>query len=268
MIGIFDSGLGGLTVLQSIAHKLPAYSYVYLGDNARAPYGNKSQEIIYQYTKEAVDFLFNQGCCIIIIACNTASSKALRKIQQEYLPKKYPDRRVLGVIKPLVEETARIKRTGPIGVIGTKATIDSDVYKKELDLLVADMNIIQKSAPLLVPLIEEGWLKRPETKMILKKYLRPFKQKQVRILIPACTHYPFLLSDMQRIMTNKCQVLDPGQIIATSFADYLNRHPDINSRCLLKKSITFFTTDDPEKFKKIGGKFLQADIKAVQKIKL
>ena len=168
MIGVFDSGLGGLTVLKSFLRVLPDYNYIYLGDSARAPYGGRSQDTIYGYTKEAVDFLFAHGCELIIIACNSASAQALRKIQQEHLPKKYPGKNALGVIRPLVEEVARDKNINRVGVIGTRATIESCAYKTELKKLNSDLEIFQTSAPLLVPLIEEGWSKRSETKKFLK----------------------------------------------------------------------------------------------------
>ena len=196
MIGVFDSGLGGLTILKYFLKELPQYNYIYLGDSARAPYGNRSQDVIYNYTKEAVDFLFSKGCQIIIFACNTASSQALKKIQQEYLPKKYPNKKVLGVIIPLVEEATKNDRIKKIGVIGTKATIKSNVYAKELLKLNPKSKIFQKKAPLLVPLIEEGWIKKKETKMILKKYLRELKMEQVDALILACTHYPILIKEL------------------------------------------------------------------------
>ena len=174
MIGVFDSGFGGLTILKELLNKLPQYNYIYLGDNARAPYGSKSQDVIYNYTKEAVDFLFSQGCELIIIACNTASAKALRKIQQEYLPNKYPDKKVLGVVIPAVEIAAETinHKNKKVGVIGTRSTIESKVYEKELNKLAKDIEIFSQSCPLLVPLVEEGMLKRVETKMILKKYWR------------------------------------------------------------------------------------------------
>ncbi len=266
MIGIFDSGLGGLTILKEILKILPNYNYTYLGDNARTPYGNKSQEVIYNYTKEAVDFLFSKGCKLIIIACNTASSKALREIQQEYLPKKQSSKRVLGVIRPLVEETAKHDKIQRVGIIGTKATVKSNAYKIELLKLNPDLKIFQQRAPLLVPLIEEGWLKRPETKMILKKYLRPLKQKQVQILIPACTHYPFLSTEMKRIMTKQCHVLNPGEIVAKSLFNYLRRHSELEIKPSTKPTLKFYTTDDIVKFKKMGEKFLGRKIEKIEKI--
>ena len=268
MIGIFDSGLGGLTILKAIVKKLPGYDYVYLGDSARAPYGNKSREVIYGYTKQAVDFLFSQGCELIVIACNTASAEALRRIQREHLPKKYPRQRVLGVIRPLVEEVARNKNIKKAGMIGTRATVESNVYKIELRALNPNLEVVQQAAPLLVPLIEEGWATKPETKMILKKYLRPLKAKQINTLIPACTHYPFLLKDMRRIMTKRCRVLDPGEVVASSLTGYLARHAELNIVSSASPQTVFYTTDDVDKFKTLGEKFLGAPMKSVQKITL
>lgn len=274
MIGVFDSGLGGLTILKYFLKQLPNYDYIYLGDNARAPYGSKSQEVIYNYTKEAVDFLFGQGCKLIIIACNSASAKALRRIQQEHLPsfakatKGKPQKRVLGVIRPLVETVAQDATIQRVGVIGTKATIESDVYKIELHKLNPGLQIFQQSAPLLVPLIEEGWLKKPETKMIFKKYLHPLKLKQIQALIPACTHYPFLLKEMQRIMTKRCKVLNPGEIVAKSLIDYLKRRPELGIQPSPNPQLEFYTTDDINKFRELGEKFLGQKINKIEKIVL
>lgn len=278
MIGIFDSGLGGLTILKSILEKLPNYNYIYLGDNARMPYGNKSQEVIYGYTKEAVDWLFAQGCKLIIIACNTASSEALRKIQQEHLPKHYPGKRVLGVIRPLVEEIVKNKKIQRVGILGTKATVESGVYVKEIKNITyvsprplgegLGVRVFQQAAPLLVPLIEESWTKKPETKMILKKYLRPLKTKQIQALILACTHYPFLLPDIRRIMTKRVFVPNPGEIVAKSLADYLQRHPELNIMPSSNPTLQFYTTDDPAKFKRLGEKFLGRKMEKVEKVKL
>ncbi len=268
MIGVFDSGLGGLTILKEFIKKLPDYDYIYLGDNARAPYGNKSQEIIYEYTKQAVDFLFGKGCQLIVIACNTASAQALRKIQQEYLPAKYPDKKVLGVIRPLVEKVAVMGNVKKVGVIGTKSTISSDVYKKELQQLNPGLEIYQQSAPLLVSLIEEGWAKRIETKMILKKYLQPLKQKQVQVLILACTHYPFLFNEIKRIMTKRCVVFNPSEAVAESLENYLNRHTEIGIIKTTNPRYNFYTTDETDNFVKLGEKFLDRKIINIEKINL
>lgn len=254
-IGVFDSGLGGLTVFKHLLDKLPRYNYIYLGDNARVPYGEKSAETIYEYSREAMEFLFNQGCRLIIIACNTASAQALRRLQQEYLPANYPDCRILGVIRPLAEKFAGSGHAR-IGIIGTKATISSNAYLKEIKDLDSKAIVEQNSAPLLVPLIEEGWAKKPETKMILKKYLRPLKTKQINSLILGCTHYPFLIEDIRRIMGKRVAVPDPGEVVAESLIDYLKRHPELNLQPSTKNEISFYTTDDPVSFRRLGEKFL------------
>ncbi len=266
MIGIFDSGLGGLTVLKSFLETLPDYNYIYLGDNARAPYGGRSQDTIYGYTEKAVDFLFAQGCELIIIACNSASAQALRKIQQEYLPKKYPNKNVLGVIRPLVEEVAKNKNIKRVGVIGTRATIESDAYRIELKKLNPDLKVFQESAPLLAPLIEEGWSRQPETKKILKKYLRPLKIKQAQILIPACTHYPILYKEIKDIMTKRCHVLNSGVLIANSLKIYLARHPEYKINSVKNPYINFFTTDDTKRFRVMAKKFLDVDVEKIKKV--
>ena len=225
MIGVFDSGLGGLTILSEFLKKLPLYDYLYLGDNARTPYGSKSQEAIYTYTRQAVNFLFNEGCILIILACNTASTKALRKIQQEWLPVTYPDRRVLGVVIPLAESAVESTRYGRIGVIGTQATIDSKVYEEELQKLKTELKIYGQACPLLVPLVEEGWVGKPEANMILKKYLYRIKRKMIDTLILGCTHYSFLEKDISRIMGRNCRILNGPEIISDKLKNYLLRHP-------------------------------------------
>ncbi len=265
IIGVFDSGLGGLSVLKHFLKELPQYNYIYLGDTARVPYGNHDQETIYQYTKEAVEFLFKQNCKLIILACNTASSQALRRLQQEYLPKQYPDRRILGVIVPLAEEAALYNK---IGIIGTKATIKSEAYSHEIKKINPKAEIISKSTPLLVPLIEEGSFSKDIIHKILKKYLRPLKQKGITQLILGCTHYPFLLKDIKRIMGPKCAVLDPGLIIALKLKDYLNRHPEFASNDKKIGDLQFFLTDKSESFFSTGEKFLEQKIKKCKIVKL
>jgi glutamate racemase len=268
MIGVFDSGLGGLTILKEFIKEMPNYDYIYLGDNARTPYGNKSQETINEYTRQAVDFLFLKGCELIIIACNTASAQSLRKIQREYLPAKYPNKKVLGVIRPLVEKVAVMSGIKKVGVLGTKATISSDVYKKELQQLGSDSEICQQSASLLVPLIEEGWTKKVETKIILKRYLQPLKQKQIQMLILACTHYPFLLDEIRKIMSKRCLVLNPGEVVAASLKDYLDRHSELGIVKTASPYYNFYTTDEIDNFVKLGEKFLGRKIINIEKINL
>ena len=268
IIGVFDSGLGGLTVFKYFLRELPEYNYIYLGDNARLPYGTKSQEMIYEYTREAVEYLFKQGCNLVIIACNTASSQALRKIQQEYLPKHYPERRVLGVIRPLVEAVVSNRQVKRVGVLGTKATVNSEAYKIEINKLNSKIEVISQSAPLLVPLIEEGWFKRPETKMILKKYLHPLKTKQIDTLILACTHYPFLYKEIQKIMGQKINVPHPGEIIAESLKNYLARHPELDLKGVKKSARHYYTTDNPKTFKDLAEKFLENKISKIEQVNI
>jgi glutamate racemase len=265
IIGVFDSGLGGLTIFKYFLKELPEYNYIYLGDNARLPYGAKSPETIYNYTREAVEFLFEAGCNLIIIACNTASAQALRRLQQEYLPRHYPERRILGVVRPLAETVANNPKYKKVGVMGTKATIASNAYKIELQKLNPALQVEQQSAPLLVPLIEEGWFKKPETKMILKKYLRPLKTKQIEALILGCTHYPFLYREVKKIMGQRIAVPHPGEIIAQSLKRYLTKHPDLNLRPETSPSRHYFTTDDPTVFKSLAEKFLEQKITKLEK---
>lgn len=263
-IGIFDSGLGGLNVIESIQKQLPNYNYIYLGDTARLPYGTKSQENIFLYTQQAIDFLFQQGCQLIIIACNTASSQALQKIQEEYLPKQYPHKKVLGVIRPLIENVSSLD--GPIGIIGTKATINSQTYLKEINKINPSLKVYQQSAPLLVPLIEEGWTNKPETRMILKKYLRPLKTKRIKSLILACTHYPFLYKDISRIMGKNVVIPHPGEIIANSLKIYLNKHSELNIKETKNHHSLFYVTDDPNDFREKAKQLLHKKISKVEKV--
>lgn len=270
MIGIFDSGFGGLTIFKHIARTLPQYDYLYLGDNARAPYGNRSQETIYQFTVEAVNWLFKQGCTLVILACNTASAEALRKLQQEWLPNyQNPSpsrrgqgevRRVLGVIRPVVEGAIKTTK-GKIGVVGTRATISSHAYTRELQKLKPDASVIERACPLLVPLIEEGWANKPDTKRILRSYIRPIQQK-VDTLILGCTHYPILFDQFVRKMGKRCRVLDPGPIVATSLKDYLRRHPEIETGLSKNGVVRFATTDSTEQFNRLGSMFFGKPIRA------
>jgi glutamate racemase len=266
LIGVFDSGLGGLSVLKKFLSDVPGYHYIYLGDSARVPYGNKSPETIYNYTKEAVEFLFKQNCHLVIIACNTASAQALRRVQQEWLPKHYPNRRVLGVIKPLAEATAN-SNFKKVGIIGTAATINSETYPKEIHALNPKLKVYGQAAPLLVPLIEDGRINNPETKLILKSYLTPLQNKKIDALILACTHYPHLQKMIQTIMGKGVTIPDTGKIIANSLKDYLSRHSELKIT-KTKTSCDFYTTDNPKMFKDLAEKFLNQKVKTVRQIEL
>lgn len=275
MIGIFDSGYGGLTIFKEILKKLPQYDYIYLGDNFRAPYGNRSQEAIYNFTHQAVEYLFNQGCELVILACNTASADALRKLQQNYLPKKYPstnsgqgpDRRILGVIRPMAEMAVKISRGKRIGVVGTRSTVESGTFIKELQEQNPAVKVFQQACPLIVPLVEENWLTKPETKMIIKKYLRPLKNFQIDTLLLGCTHYILLIKEFRRIMGKSVRVPHPGEIVAASLADYLTRHPELEKKLSKNKKTQYLTTDCPERFSEQAKLFLGRAI-AAKKIHL
>lgn len=267
IIGVFDSGLGGLTVLKNFLKLLPEYNYLYLGDNARLPYGEKSSETIYEYSRQALSFLFDSGCNLVIIACNTASAQALRKLQQEYLIKNHPNKRVLGVIKPLAEEVLK-KKKKVVGVIGTRSTINSKAYIKEVQSIDEEIKIEQVATPLLVPLIENAWHKKPETKMILKKYLRRLKDKKISMLILACTHYPFLIKDIRRICGKNIEVPDPGEIIAESLKKYLERHPELGIKKTKNPKRLFFSTERNPLFNSLAESFVGQKIKEFKYINL
>lgn len=256
MIGIFDSGFGGLSVLREVKKRLPQYAYCYLGDNARAPYGNRTQPVIYQYTREAIDFLVSKGCSLIIIACNTASAEALRHIQQQYLPQRYPNIKVLGVIRPTVEIAAAQSKTKRIGVVGTRATIASEAYRRELQKQDPTIMVYQQACPLLVPLIEEGWENKPETVMILKKYLRPLRSVHIDTLVLGCTHYPLITHLFQKKMGKQVSIISSSSSAAEKLVDYLQRHPEVEKMLSRQDNTLFFTTDDIEKFVQLGSRFL------------
>ena len=256
MIGIFDSGLGGLTVVKSILKILPQYQIMYLGDTARLPYGNRSRELIYIFTKEAIDYLFKQGCTMIIIACNTSSAQVLRKIQQEYLPKFYPGKKVLGVVRPLSEEAARVTKNNRVGVIGTRGTIASGAYIRELEAQNSRIKVFQNACPLLVPLIEEGWLEKTETKKMLRLYLKPLKDKKIDTLILGCTHYQIVFSQIVKIASKRVCVLNPGDTVAKSLQNYLGRHPEIEKNLVKGTAHQYYATEITEIFLHNAQKWL------------
>ncbi|MBD3157067.1 glutamate racemase [Candidatus Peregrinibacteria bacterium] len=265
MIGLFDSGYGGLTVLKPIIDILPEYDYVYVGDNARTPYGTRSQETVLHYSRQAVDYLFDQGCTMIITACNTVSALALRTLQQEYLrDKQVTDKKILGVIRPVVEYAAKHTKTKRIGVVGTTGTIASRAYEIELQKIDSSIQPYSHPCPLLVPLIEEGWHHKPEARMILKKYLRPLKSANPDMLILGCTHYPLMYRDFKRYMGSRVHVLHTGNIVAESLRDYLERHPEIEKKLTRDGTRRYITTDCPDAFKKFGNAELSLSIDTVK----
>lgn len=261
MIGVFDSGYGGLSIFKDIEKRLPQYDYIYLGDNARAPYGDRSQKIIYRYVQQAVDYLFAQGCDLIILACNTASSMALRKIQQEYLPAKYPGKNVLGVIRPLVEAASELERKNIVAVMGTISTIESEAYPREFAEVDRSIKVVGQACPLLVPLIENSRENFPETQIILTEYTRPLKKINPDVLILGCTHYGHLYSQIRKSFPPETQILDSGKIVAEKLAQYIEKHSqyDKPSAQPLRK---FLTTNSSEKFDAAAEKFLGRQIKS------
>lgn len=263
-IGVFDSGFGGLSVFKAIVATMPGYDFVYLGDSARAPYGNHSQDVIYAYVEQAVQYLFEkQDCQLVILACNTASAAALRKLQQEWLPKFYPDRRVLGVIRPIAEAVGKLGRGKKIGVIGTRATILSGSYAREIEQqLEKNADVLEQACPLLVPLIEEGFHKRPEMKKILRHYLRPVKQAGVQVLINGCTHYQLLHDAIQAVMGKRVTIIDTAQVVADSLVEYLKRHPEMDAKLRQSSARLFLTTDKNNRFNDLASQFYGRPVKA------
>ena len=256
-IGVFDSGFGGLDVLREIVKQLPEYNYIYLGDTARMPYGSRSQEAVYSFTKQAVNFLFGQGCSLIILACNTASSEALRKIQQNYLAKHFTKRRVLGVIIPTAESAVEQTKNNRLGVIATEATVASRVFEKELKKLNPKIKVYQRACPLLVPIVEAGEQNSKIADLALEKYLGPLIKSNIDTLILGCTHYGLLKNKIRKIMDNNVNIVAEGKIVAKKLKDYLIRHPEIENTLdkNQKSKIKFFTTDLTEKSKALGSQF-------------
>ncbi len=269
MIALFDSGFGGLTVLKPIMRDFPNYDYLYLGDNARAPYGNHSEETIIEYSRQAVKYLFSRGAKLIIFACNTASAVALRKVQEEFLNgKEEEERKILGVIMPVSEKISSLKNGSRVAVVATRATIKSEAYQKEVLELNPSINLYTKACPLLVPLIEENWHKTKEARQILKKYLKPLKSANVEHLVLSCTHYKFMEDDFRRIMGKKVKIYEAGEITSQSLKDYLIRHPEIESKISRTATRIFETTDSPLNMKNFIEKHLAMKIKMPKKISL
>ncbi len=263
-VGVFDSGMGGLTILQSLVRFAPEYDYLYLGDNARTPYGTRSFETILKFTIEAVAHLFEKNCEIIVIACNTASAKALRTIQQTWLPANYPDRRVLGVIRPSSEAMSTRANDGPLAIWATPGTVKSESYIMELKKLAPQHNVVQIACPMLVPLVENGELTGEGTQFFVKKYWAQTveKARDTKTLLLACTHYPMLLPILKRTLPKHLNILEQGEIVGPSWKDYLIRHPKIESRLTKNSECIFLTTDEPENFEDLAKMFLCNPVKA------
>jgi glutamate racemase len=263
-IGIFDSGYGGLTILEEIRKQLPEYDYLYLGDNARTPYGSRSFEIVYEYTLQAVKRLFAEGCPLIILACNTASAKALRTIQQQDLPRLYPERRVLGVIRPTVESVREMTTTGHIGILGTQGTITSDSYSLEIKKLFPEIVVTGEACPMWVPLVENGEADKDGADYFIRQHLDAILQRDPAIdtLVLGCTHYPLLIDKIRKQIPAHVKIITQGKYVAAGLKNYLFRHPEINERCSTHHSCCFLTTESEEKFAGMASLFLKGEIQA------
>jgi glutamate racemase len=257
-IGIFDSGFGGLTIYQKICGVLPQYDYIYLGDNARTPYGNRSFNAILKFTTEGVDYLFKQDCKLIIIACNTASAKALRNIQQNYLPSAYPVRRVLGIIRPSVEEIGRSSHTRTVALWATEGTVKSMSFQMEMEKFAPDVKLIQQACPLLVPLVEAGELSGEGVDYFIRKYWQETieQSRDIDTLLLACTHYPLLFDRIRTIVPSDVRIILQANIVAPSLQDYLKRHPEIETTLSKNGTQQFLTTDQTEGFDHLAEIFL------------
>lgn len=263
-IGVFDSGYGGLTVLKSIVRQLPQYDYVYLGDNARTPYGTRSFDTVYHYTLECVQHLFEMGCRLVVLACNTASAKALRNIQQLDLPRIAPDRRVLGVIRPTTEVIGTYSKTGHVGILATRGTVSSESYVVEIEKFFPELHVYQEACPMWVPLVENGEHNDPGADYFVKKHLdRLLNQSpDIDTVLLACTHYPLLLPKIRQFIPENRTVLSQGEIVATSLEDYLHRHSEIDAQCSKGQTLKFYTTDSAEEFEQKAGLFWGEPVRA------
>lgn len=249
-IGVFDSGFGGLTILKEIVKQLPNYSYIYLGDNARSPYGTRSFKTVYQYTLQAVEWFFSQGCHLVIIACNTASAKALRTIQQKNLSQHHPLKRVLGVIRPTTEVIGNLTTSNQIGILATNGTVQSNSYVIEIEKFFPQVKVFQQACPMWVPLIENNEHLSEGADYFVEQYCNNLLNQSngIDTVLLACTHYPLLYQKIRKQLPSHIKVVTQGQIVATSLEAYLNKHIDLEDNCIKEQTVDFFTTDSAEDF--------------------
>ncbi|HJD95473.1 MAG TPA: glutamate racemase [Bacteroides togonis] len=261
-IGVFDSGYGGLTILSKFKEILPHNDFIYLGDNARTPYGTRSFEIVYEFTLQAVTRLFELGCHLVILACNTASAKALRSIQINNLPQIDPDRRVLGVIRPTVECIDSITQSKHVGILATSGTIKSESYIMEVHKLFPEIKVTGQACPMWVPLVEYNEAQAPGADYFVKKYIDELlaKDNQIDTIILGCTHYPLLLPKIKQYVPKGIHIVSQGELVANSLQDYLKRHPEMDARCTRGGTCTYFTTEAEEKFADSASTFLNESI--------
>lgn len=263
-IGVFDSGFGGLTVLKEIERELPQYDFLYLGDNARAPYGSRSFETVYEYTLECVKHLFDKGCHLVVLACNTASAKALRTIQQKDLPQLAPHKRVLGVIRPTTEIIGNYSKTNHVGVLGTAGTVSSGSYLVEIERFFPQLNVYQEACPMWVPLIENNEFENEGADFFIKRHVQQLMAQQADIdaIILGCTHYPLIIDKIKNYLPETITLLSQGTIVASGLKDYLHRHPEIEKHCSKGQSVSFYTTDLPETFNHAASLFYGKEVKS------
>jgi len=263
-IGVFDSGYGGLTILEEFRKKLPEYDYLYLGDNARAPYGNRSFDMVYEFTRQAVLYLFEQGCSLVILACNTASAKALRNIQQIDLPHLDPERRVLGILRPTVEALGSLTTSRHVGLIGTPGTIQSGSYPIEVHKFFPDIVMTGEACPLWVPLVENGEQESEGAAYFVKKNLNNLfaKDPEIDALILGCTHYPLLLPLIRRFVPRGVKIISQGEYVTDSLISYLQRHPQMVERCSRNGKCHYLTTESAAKFEESASFFVKHPVKA------
>lgn len=269
-IGVFDSGYGGLTILEKIREKMPEYDYIYLGDNARTPYGTRSFEVVYEFTLQAVEKLFHLGCPLVILACNTASAKALRTIQQINLPVIDPNRRVLGVIRPTAECIGQLTQTRHVGILATTGTIKSDSYKLEVNKLYPDVTVVGEACPMWVPLVENNEFDSKGADYFVQKHINQLLEKDPDIdtLILGCTHYPLLIKKIREFTPPHIQIVPQGEYVANSLQDYFMRHPEMDERCTKNGTCRFLTTESTAKFEESASIFLQQEEMHVESIAL
>ncbi|MFN5692108.1 MAG: glutamate racemase [Bacteroidota bacterium] len=263
-IGVFDSGYGGLTILQSLVKELPEQDFLYLGDNARAPYGPRSYASVHQYTLEAVKWFFARGCHLVVLACNTASAKALRTIQQRDLPTIDPKKRVLGVLRPTTEIIGQMTKTGAVGILGTTGTVNSNSYPIEIHHFFPGCRVYQEACPMWVPLIENGEYDRPGADYFVQQHLQHLlaQSPDIDTLLLACTHYPLLLDKIRQYLPPQISIVTQGEIVAKSLRNYLERHPEMALNCSRQSERAFYTTDDPEDFENHATRFFGAPVQA------
>lgn len=268
-IGVFDSGYGGLTILEAIRRRLPQYDYIYLGDNARNPYGPRSFEVVYDFTLQSVKKLFSLGAELVILGCNTASAKALRNIQQRDLPQIAPEKRVLGIIRPSAEVIGNYTKSRHVGIFGTQGTVDSDSYRIEIEHQWPDITVAQQACPMWVPLVENGEYDKPGADYFVEKYVRELMSKlpDIDAIILACTHYPMLLPKIKQYLPAHVNLFGQGEIVAEKLEDYLHRHPEMEERISKKGTLKLYTTESTDKFRNMARMFFDGEID-VQRISI